>query len=196
MVQIYRSFSGLMPFVAPLALLGILGAALLYRSRLHRWDDRRRAALFTWIDLIILGNATVLAALTLTRGYGQPRSLNLVPFYEVYEAIHSTSGATAPIVEIVGNAMLLTPLAAVIGVRLGWSKPVLPTTGLILAVTSLIEVLQFLLGLGRVASITDVLLPTFGAGVTSLIVVLAMAGRRALRGKPRQHETAPTATSH
>ena len=192
MVQIYRSFSGLMPFVTPLALLGLLAAALLYRTRLHRWGDRRSAALYTGMDLIILGNLTVLAALTLTRGYGQPRSLNLIPFYEVYEAVHATSGATAPMVEVVGNASLLVPLAAVIGVRLTWSKPILSTTGLVLMVTSLIEGLQFALGLGRVASITDVLLPTLGAAVAALLVAVVMAGGRGIRGERRSD--APSAT--
>jgi len=162
MTQIYRAYAGLMPLVWLLTVLGIGGAYTLYRRRSRKIGTRMGALGSVVADTVLVGNLTALVVLTLTPGHAEPRSLNLIPFLEVVRAWNDTSGATAPVVEIVGNMLLFLPFAAVVGLRWSTVDRFWRVSGLVLAIATGIETLQLVLGLGRVASVTDVLLGVAG----------------------------------
>lgn len=176
MVQIYRAFAGLIPLFLVALVLALAVVIVVARRRTKRLGDPRAAVAGTLLELVAYGNLVGFAILTLTPGHAQSRSLNLIPFYEVHQALTSTSGATAPVVEVVGNALLLVPFAAVAGLRWRRLDPLPATASAVFAISAVAEMLQFALGIGRVASATDVLLPTLGAvGVRLLVDVVRNA---------------------
>ncbi|MBE9376053.1 VanZ family protein [Saccharopolyspora sp. HNM0983] len=101
-------------------------------------------------------------------------------------AIAAASGDLMPWVQLMGNVVLLLPLAALIPHRVGWFDHVAKIALGGLALTCVIETTQFFLIPGRVASADDVLLNTIGAalggllaGVPSRISTAIQPGRHA-----------------
>lgn len=84
-------------------------------------------------------------------------------------AMAAASGDLMPWLQLLGNAVLLLPLAALVPHRIGWFDHVAKIALAGLALTCVIELVQFFLIPGRVASTDDVVLNTVGAAFGGLL---------------------------
>jgi glycopeptide antibiotics resistance protein len=99
-----------------------------------------------------------------------PRSIDLVPLHDLPSWFSSDPGTA--LAQLVGNLSVLAGVGFFLPVRFGWAAS-LPRILVLAAVSAvLIETLQWVLAIGRVSSVDDVLVNTVGA-------VLAAAGSRA-----------------
>jgi glycopeptide antibiotics resistance protein len=126
------------------------------------------------LDVGLAGAAAVVVALTLLpagRGWSWGAPLSELHWY--------ASGWDSPtaMLQLVGNLLLLAPLAALAVVR--WPALAVPyrLAGAAVAVGAAIELLQWALPLGRVVSPLDALLNASGAVLTGLVVGAARAVR-------------------
>ncbi|MFF8186582.1 VanZ family protein [Microbacterium sp. NPDC016588] len=147
--------------------LGILVTVLLARRRIRRgwsprWAHRSAAAEVG----MVLGTAPwVWMIMTPTGGAG---GIRLVPFRDLAAVL---SGGDA-VIQVVGNLLVFAALGALLPVRFRLGPPplVVPLVFLIAAAcSSVLEILQLRLPLGRVTSTDDVLVNAFGAAVASLL---------------------------
>lgn len=147
--------------------LGILVAVPLARRRIRRgWSPRwaRRSAAAE-VGMVLGTAPWVWMIMTPTGGAG---GIRLVPFRDLAAVL---SGGDA-VIQVVGNLLVFAALGALLPVRFRLGPPplVVPLVFLIAAAcSSVLEILQLLLPLGRVASTDDVLVNAFGAAVASLL---------------------------
>ncbi|GAB3285340.1 VanZ family protein [Parasphingorhabdus pacifica] len=99
-----------------------------------------------------------------------PERAQLPPGMDFSMAMRAGPGDTTPWVQLAGNLVLLLPLGAMLPLRLRWFDNVgrIATGGLLLSCA--IELTQFFVVVGRVASTDDIVLNTFGATLGGLLV--------------------------
>ncbi|PVC65411.1 hypothetical protein DBP18_31325 [Streptomyces sp. CS081A] len=105
-------------------------------------------------------------------GYGAESRISAVPFREILDASAHADLDLSDVraVNLVGNVLLLVPFGAAAAFLWSGRRRVLKTA-LAGAVFSLIvEVAQYVLSLGRVSSVDDVLLNTAGAALGAFLV--------------------------
>ncbi|TQL53901.1 VanZ family protein [Subtercola boreus] len=149
-----------------------LGAAVAEGVSRHRarvgwpaWWARRSAVSEVGI---VLGTAPwVWMIMTPTDG---PGGVQLTPFRDLADVL----GGGDAIVQLVGNLLVFAALGALLPVRLRLGPP--PTVMLVIflvaaSMSAVLEGLQLFLGLGRVASIDDVIVNASGAALASLVSI-------------------------
>lgn len=119
-----------------------------------------------------------LASLTLRPMPLGGRSTSLVPLSDVMDLLTGSVDVSVPATQILGNIALFVPFGLLAPLAFGWAvgRTLLATTSIALGV----EVLQFVMATGRVASIDDVLLAALGGGLGALLThaVAGLAGWR------------------
>ncbi|HEX6500996.1 MAG TPA: VanZ family protein [Micromonosporaceae bacterium] len=122
----------------------------------------RRSA---FADVFLVAGELPWLWMTLSPSPGDPRQVYLVPLrYDL--AAQLAQGATYAIVQIGGNLLVLAAFGAFLPVRFPVRLPTV-IVGAALA-SSAIESMQYLLNLGRVSSVDDVLVNTAGAAIAAL----------------------------
>ncbi|MEV5892930.1 VanZ family protein [Nonomuraea fuscirosea] len=148
-------------FALPVALLAIL---VLHR---HRARADRPAPLRTSIaDVgIVAGTAPwIWMILTPTDGRG---GVGLVPFADLADLV--TAPWEAVSVQVGGNLLVFAALGALLPVRSAAMSSPARVAAVAAAFSVLVEVLQYVLRLGRFSSVDDVILNTAGAVIFSLV---------------------------
>ncbi|MEV4114018.1 VanZ family protein [Nonomuraea sp. NPDC049695] len=148
-------------FALPVALLAIL---LLFR---HRVRAGHPAPLRTAIaDVGIVVGTAPWIWMTLTPSSGQT-GVSLIPFTDLADLV--TAPWEAVFVQVGGNLLVFAALGALLPVR----SRAMSSTARVAAVAAgfsvIVEVLQYVLRLGRFSSVDDVLLNTAGAAIFALI---------------------------
>lgn len=93
-----------------------------------------------------------------------PRELYLVPFSDVVHLV--AVGPTFAAAQVVGNLLPFAALGFLLPVR--WRVSPLRVTALAAGASTAVEVAQYVLDIGRVASVDDVLLNALGAGLAAV----------------------------
>ncbi|MFE5899859.1 VanZ family protein [Streptomyces sp. NPDC056488] len=145
------------------------------------WQTRRMirdgASLTPWHGRAIFGVLAIFSLapfllVTLTRGAGTGSSVSLIPFREFWAAFSNASVAFSDVTffNFVGNMLLFVPFGAALSFF--WPSPrrTLKVTLTASVISLAVEVAQYVLSLGRVSSIDDVLLNTIGATAGALLV--------------------------
>jgi hypothetical protein len=199
MTVIMRAESGLWPLAVLVLVLSVAAVVVDYRRRRTLGTAVTPAAWLAASDVLIAGNLAMVAVLTLSPG-GAGRVLNLVPFREITDLWTHVTVAGPARVEIIGNFLLFAPAASLLYLRGRGAaaaaarrhRIAFRTVWTIAGMATGIEVAQYLLALGRIASITDVLLPPMGAGLAVGITESVLAAVTRLRGN---WAPVPTATA-
>ncbi len=155
----------------PVALLAASGLTRWRRHRGHSCAAARRRSVAE-VGLVY-GTAPWLW-LTMLPASSTPghRAASLVPLRDL---------ATMPTYQVVGNLLVLAAVGLFGPLRFGALASLPRVVALAALASTLIEVTQYALALGRVASIDDVLLNTAGATLAALLSWPAWRGRAALR---------------
>jgi hypothetical protein len=112
-----------------------------------------------------------------------PRSFDLVPLHDLPSWLSGAPGTA--VAQVSGNLLVLAALGFFLPVRFGFAAS-LPRVLLIAAGTAVVvETLQWVLGIGRVSSVDDVLINTVGA------VLAAALSRRWWAGQKRGEQNHP-----
>lgn len=141
----------LLPFL-PLAVRALAWV----RRRLGQ--DPRRARRTATLEVGLAYGTAIPIWLTMLPGGN--REISLVPFRDM---------ATMPPYEIVGNLLLLSAVGFLVPLRFRRLASVPRTALVAMAVSGAIETCQYLLPVGRVASVDDVILNTVGAAVAAVV---------------------------
>ncbi|MFG6490823.1 VanZ family protein [Microbacterium sp. P03] len=131
-------------------------------GRAHRWALRSAAA---EVGLVVGTAPWIWLILTPT---GAPSSVRLAPFRDLAGVLE---GGDA-VVQLVGNLLVFAAFGFCLPVRFRIAAPagVVPAIALMAAASStVLELLQLGLNLGRVTSVDDVLLNALGAALASLL---------------------------
>jgi glycopeptide antibiotics resistance protein len=172
MVQLWRSFGGLVPLLVLIVVcLVVLLPAIARSSR-----QRRRSVINTFLGSWVIG----VAAVTLSPAAGQRgRALESIPFKNLADLVTNSVDWQVPVAQIGGNILLFAPLGILLiaqapGVTVAAG---LRRTGLIAAAAALvIEIAQYVLGFGRVASVDDIILAVVGAAIGTFIAAAVADG--------------------
>jgi hypothetical protein len=191
MTVIMRAESGLWPLAVLVLAVSIVWVAADYRRRRSHGAAVLPAAWLAASDILIAGNLAMVAVLTLSPG-GAGRVLNLVPFKEVADLWRYHSLASASGVEVIGNFLLFVPAAGLLylrgrlaaGASARRARIAVRTVRMIGGIAFGIEAAQYLLALGRIASVTDVLLPTMGAVLAIIITECGLDAFGRCAGQP------------
>jgi glycopeptide antibiotics resistance protein len=147
-------------------------AALLVRRRRRRGDSAATAWRTSLAEVgLVLGTAPWLWMILTPAGSG--RSIELVPLVGLATQVsHGTA------VEQIGGNLLVFAAFGFCG-RLRWGLPIRTVLGYAAAASLSVEILQYVLDIGRVSSVDDILLNTIGAGAAALAarVGAALAAR-------------------
>ncbi|WP_253769002.1 VanZ family protein [Goodfellowiella coeruleoviolacea] len=171
MEQLWRTFGNLIPIVLIVTPMLVVGWwALAVRRR-----GRQAAVQAYWtsgLDILIALFTLPVLYLVFVPIPGGVNNISLVPGSEVAKAF--TYSSEAAVMQILGNLVLLTPLGFLVPLRTARMRSL---TRVILGaalVSIAIEILQAVLGIGRISTVDDVILNTIGAFVGALLALLCL----------------------
>jgi hypothetical protein len=182
LTYLLQGLAPLLPFVALGTLAGAGALTALYARRRTRLGPRQALASAT-LDVALAGALAAVAILTLSPSdQAAPRRLDLLPFRELLEAGPLPPGARA---QMVANVVLFIPLGLLAPAR--WAElddaRRVAAAGLLLAAG--IEAWQLVLGSGREAAVTDVVLNAAGGVVGYALLTALRSVRERASSRPR-----------
>ncbi|MEN9621172.1 MAG: hypothetical protein RL499_1365 [Actinomycetota bacterium] len=163
--------------------LGALAIALLVRARVRSGWSRSWAwrASISEVGMLVGTAPWLWMILTPTSGVG---GLQLVPLRDLLDVLRG--GDT--LVQLVGNLLAFAAVGFFLPMRLRLARaPWVPAVVALVAagLSVVVEVLQFVLQLGRVSSVDDVLINALGAALASLLSVRWWRARRELSAEKK-----------
>jgi hypothetical protein len=161
MGTLLRAFWGMIPLTA-MALPYALISWPLLTARRRRRTGIRHASLTAAVDVstVTLGVLVVFLVL-MPVGDADTSALDLVPGADLSAAL-SDDGS---LWQVIGNLLMLCPLGALLPIRVRRLRSLARLALTAMAVSVLVETMQFVIHSGRVSSTDDVLLNTLGATI-------------------------------
>lgn len=161
----------LVPVFLALAIAGF--GVLAWRLMRH---PRQRAVDETLRDLALAAAAAIVIVVTLLTAsvFGEEPQVRFVPFVDLVEALGGRGNLRLALAELVGNVALFVPL----GMALRWRFPaigVLGATGVAVAASIGIEVLQGVMAAGRWSDSTDVIMNATGGAIGAFLGGIGLA---------------------
>lgn len=150
------------------------GTALLVRRRLRAGLPRRIALRYSIAEVGIVGATLPWVWMILTPTAGT-RAVSLVPLRDLLDTL-GAAPATA-FVQVGANLVLFVPLGFLLPLRFPRVSGVGRMAAVGALVSATLEVLQYVLELGRVSSVDDVLLNAAGAGIGAALARRHVARR-------------------
>jgi hypothetical protein len=166
MEQVWRSVRPLLPLIPLGLILVAVAIALLARVRVRRGTPRRSAVLGATFDVTLTASIISILILTLPPSIRAPRTMSLVPFAELRQAVGNFG-----VSELVGNALMFVPFGFLAPLRWNRLDSPLRILSASTAFSTVIETLQFILPTGRQASLTDMIMNAMGAMVGYALMV-------------------------
>ncbi|MEV0062270.1 VanZ family protein [Nocardia sp. NPDC050718] len=148
--------------------------ALLIRRRLRAGLPRRQALRHSIAEVGILGATLPWVWMILTPAAGE-RAISAVPLRDLLDTLGAAPGTA--VVQVGANLILFVPLGFLLPLRFPRLAGVLRMTAVGALVSTTLELLQYVLELGRVSSIDDVLLNAAGAGLGAALAAVHVARR-------------------
>ncbi|WIY04778.1 VanZ family protein [Amycolatopsis mongoliensis] len=177
MEALLRAFWGMIPVSAIALPYALLGWPLLAARRRRRLPARYATATAGVDSAAFLVAFLVLCLVTMPVGTSGESTLDLVPGADITAAF----GDDGSLWQVIGNLLLLSPLGALLPLRMRRLRTLLRIALAALIASVLVEGTQYLIHTGRVTSTDDVLLNTAGA---TLGAALSRRGWRALDPPP------------
>jgi hypothetical protein len=167
--QLARFFGELVPaaiVALPLALLSWWGLSRRRRRRTTEPAARRSAAL----DVAIVLSALPVLYLVLIPVPNPGHDLvSLRPGAQILELIDPVTSSQTLLWQLIGNVLLLAPLAALVPLRVRRLRSLARVTAAALLTSTSIEFVQWLMETGRVSATDDVILNTLGGTLGALL---------------------------
>ncbi|WP_416150073.1 VanZ family protein [Salipaludibacillus sp. HK11] len=171
MEQLWRAFSGVLPLFLVIIPIVIIIGWLFYRKAIKNGSDKKNALLFLILHILfVLSIIGVIMVTLLPRPHMDGRSLQLVPFVSSLDLLIKSVHYTVPIRLLGFNIILFIPFGILLVLILKpMSKVIMKTTLIGMMFSIIIEISQFLLNIGRVSNIDDVILNTLRAFMGAVI---------------------------
>ncbi|HEX2050129.1 MAG TPA: VanZ family protein [Actinomycetota bacterium] len=172
----------LLPLVGAASIaVGATVVLVVRRSAAPRRDARRSASIARDVLLGISVVAVVVVTLMPSPGVASSRELvNLVPLRTISSLVGESVDAAVPLRNVVLNVLLFVPFGFLVGLRTRADRRVAVACAAGVALSLVIEGVQWLALPGRAVDVDDVLLNTVGA--VSGALVAALASRAPRRG--------------
>jgi VanZ family protein len=140
--------------IVTLLVLPLVGVAA------YRWRRRSRSRRDALAEVLLLCWTLPFLGMLFTP-QRTPRSVDLVPLHDLPSRLSDTPGTA--LAQLGGNLLVLGGVGFFLPIRVRWAAGFARILGIALAGSVLIETLQWVLAIGRVSSIDDVLVNTVGA---------------------------------
>ncbi|MGW6728536.1 VanZ family protein [Nocardia sp. NPDC055029] len=147
---------------------------LLVRRRIGSGTPRRIALRHSIAEVGILTATLPWVWMILTPTTGE-RAVSLVPLRDLADTL--SAAPTTALVQVGANLVLFVPLGFLLPLRFPRLSGALRMTGVGALLSATLEVAQYVLDLGRVSSVDDVLMNAAGAGVGALLATVHVARR-------------------
>ncbi|MFJ2828754.1 VanZ family protein [Streptomyces sp. NPDC087263] len=163
-----RAFSHYADELAAALLVGVpvcIATAWLLHTFILRHKSGRASWRLAVLDGLLAASVLPFLYATLSQGYGTGRTLSLIPFDELSSSLGTTQMALSGVtlLNIGGNVALLFAFGLLLPLRSRWCSGF----GRVAMVTALlstgVEAAQYVLDVGRVSSVDDVLINVVGA---------------------------------
>ncbi|MBW0274037.1 hypothetical protein ATM97_32490 [Nocardia sp. MH4] len=148
--------------------------ALLVTRRLHAGLPRRLALRRSIAEVGIVGATLPWVWMILTPATGT-RAVSLMPLRDLLDTLGAAPGTA--FVQVGANLMVFLPLGFLLPLRFPRMSGVARMTAVGAVVSTALEILQYILDLGRVTSVDDVLLNAVGAGLGAWSAAVHVARR-------------------
>jgi VanZ like family len=143
--------------------LAVLAAVALVRLRVHQGDSLARARLRSWTETFMVAGTLPWLWMILTPLAGA-HAVRPVPFVDLLELF--AGSPVIAFVQVVGNLLVFAAYGFLAPIRWTITPLAVVATAGLASVT--VEAAQYLLDLGRVSSVDDVLLNAAGAGLAAV----------------------------
>jgi hypothetical protein len=184
----------------PVVVLSLLAvpAAVVAATALTRWrraygHEPGVARWRSWAEVGMIAGTVPWVWMILTP-LDNPRELWLVPFSDLASLVHDGPPEYV-VVQVVGNLLVFAALGFLAPLR--WAIGPLAVLAIAAAGSATVEALQYLLDIGRVTSVDDVLLNAGGAALAAMVSravlpsVVSRAGTRPARAARRGVPSVP-----
>ncbi|MCF2532607.1 VanZ family protein [Yinghuangia soli] len=178
MGEVWRAWGDVLTVWAVGVPLLVAATAVLVRVRVRQGRPRREALRWSVAEAAIVGGTLPWVWMILTPTAG-PGGVSLVPLRDLVATLGSAPSTV--VVQVGANLVLFVPLGFCLPLRLPRWAGVARMTLLGAAVSASLESAQYVLGLGRVSSVDDVLMNAAGAGLGACAARLHVARREAGR---------------
>ncbi|MEV4705650.1 VanZ family protein [Actinoplanes sp. NPDC049316] len=135
----------------------------------YRWRRRRVARRVAIAEVGLVAGSLPWAVMLFTP-QPAPRSVDLVPLHDLPSWVTGDLGTAAA--QILGNLLVLGALGFFLPMRFAWFAYLPRVAAGAVVVSGMVETFQWVLAIGRVSSVDDVIINTVGA------VLAAVASRR------------------
>lgn len=195
LTQIWRLFSYLVPLVA-ISIVLLMPVVILRRRKLiaqgcKRVTVNRRVLLES--GMLAYGLSVAAVVLSPQPLVGTSDSIDSRPFVDLASALVHGQWLDHAVIQAVGNTLMLVPLGLLMCLR--WPRRSLRVHSFVALIAGfLIEFLQFVLPINRVASLEDVLENAAGAsfGALAVIVFRLYGNKNGLpEGRPKSYSSDP-----
>jgi VanZ like family len=149
--------------IATLLLLPLAGVAA------YRWRRRSRSRRDALAEVGLLCWTLPFIGMLFTP-QGTPRSIDLVPLHDLPSWFSGDPGTA--VAQFAGNLAVLAGVGFFLPIRFGWAASLLRVLAIAAVGAIVIEALQWVLAIGRVSSVDDVIVNTAGA-----VLAAACSGR-------------------
>ncbi|SDC61312.1 VanZ like family protein [Pelagirhabdus alkalitolerans] len=161
MTQLWRTFNQVIPYFAVIIPFLILIGWAVYR-RLRKKEKKKKEALYlASVNIFLaLSSISIIMVTLLPRPY-EGRTLQIIPFFSMWDNIVNFIHYTDLIRNLGFNILLFIPFGLFLCLKLPSCKLMKITyIGMIFSIC--IEIAQFILSIGRITNIDDVILNTLG----------------------------------
>lgn len=166
----------------------LVGAALgLFRRRVRRGMPRAQARRYTVAEAAVVGGTVPWIWMILTPVSGE-RAVSWVPLRDLVAVLGSDPLTVA--VQVGANLVAFVPLGFFLPRRTGLGPVRVTLAGMVLSAS--LEVAQYVLALGRVSSVDDVLVNTAGAALGAWASVMWSARATSSAGSLRRRSRRPS----
>ena len=169
MAQLWRVFGGMVPLFLIIVLVAMITTYLVSRKR--NFDTKKRIVNI----LFILSLIAILLVTVFPQTYGaeMPRIVNYVPFIGMYNILFHSVDIIVPISNLGFNILLFVPFGFFLSfIKSSKKKSVFKIILMGLFLSLCIEVIQFVVPMGRSADVDDLILNTVGTYLGHIIWIL------------------------
>ncbi|WP_088011624.1 VanZ family protein [Gottfriedia acidiceleris] len=160
MIQLWRAFGD----VVPLFIIIVLAMGFTTYFVIKKKNSNFKRVVVNNLFVISIIAILLITVFPLSYGVAMPRVVNFVPFIGMYDIIFNSVDITVPIRNLGLNILLFIPFGFLLSLRRTFNKRIVLNVAFIgLLLSFFIEIVQYIVPMGRAADIDDLILNTLGA---------------------------------
>ncbi|WP_129692427.1 VanZ family protein [Gottfriedia acidiceleris] len=159
MIQLWRAFGD----IVPIFIIIVLAMGFTTYFVIKKKNTNFKRVVVNNLFVISIIAILLITVFPLSYGIAMPRVVNFVPFIGMYDIIFNSVDITVPIRNLGLNILLFIPFGLLLSLRKSSKRIILNVTFMGLLLSLFIEIVQYIVPMGRASDIDDLILNTLGA---------------------------------